>query len=89
MGNHVDVGAHVKESVVEAIGMSVANKTTWGGAVAGFFGYLSQVNWIGLAGVVIALCGLAANVYFQHRRDKREAVESAARIAALQDKCDV
>lgn len=77
----------VHEGVVEAIGASVANKATFGGAAAGFLGWLAQVNWIGLAGVLIALAGLAFNYYFQHRRDKREQAESVARIEALRERC--
>ena len=77
----------VHEGVIEAVGASIANKATFGGAVAGFLGWLSQVNWIGLAGVFIALAGLALNYYFQHRRDMREQAESIARIEALRERC--
>ncbi|MCZ4321450.1 holin [Pseudomonas anguilliseptica] len=77
----------VHEGFIEAVGASVANKFTFGGAATGFIGWLAQVNWIGLAGVLIALAGLAANYYFQHRRDKREQEESAARIQALREQC--
>lgn len=78
---------HVHESVIEAVGISVSNKTTLGGAIAGAFGWIAEINWIGLAGVIIAALGLAANIYFQIRRDRREAAESAARIAALREQC--
>lgn len=40
---------------------------------------------LSLGGFLITLIGLAANIYFQHRRDKREAAESLARIAALRE----
>lgn len=79
----------VHEGVIEAVGASVANKATFGGAAAGFLGWLAQVNWIGLAGVLIALAGLALNYYFQHRRDMREQAESAARIQAYRDQCRI
>lgn len=77
----------VHEGVIEAVGASVANKATFGGAAAGFLGWLAQVNWIGLAGVLIAVLGLAVNFYFSHRRDKREQAESVARIEALREQC--
>lgn len=77
----------VHEGVIEAVGASIANKATFGGAAAGFFGWLAQVNWIGLSGVLIGLAGLAANLYFQHRRDKREALESQERIEAMRVRC--
>lgn len=86
----------VHEGVIEAIGISISNKATLGGAFAGFLGWLAQVNWVGLSGVLIAVAGLAMNYYFQHKRDRREAAadareaaESAARIEALRDQCSV
>lgn len=81
------MGQQVHEGVIEAVGASVANKFTFGGAITGFLGWMAQINWIGLAGVLIALAGLAANFYFQHRRDKREQAESVARIQALRERC--
>lgn len=78
---------HAPEGLIEVVGASVANKLTFGGAATGFIGWLVQVNWIGLAGVLIALAGLAANYYFSHRRDKREQAESLARIDALRERC--
>ena len=50
--------------------------------------FIGSLEWLGLSGVFIALVGLAANIYFQHRRDKREAAESMARIAALREQCE-
>jgi len=44
------------------------------------------VNWIGIAGVVVAMLGLLINFYFQVRRDRREAVESAARNEELRER---
>lgn len=66
---------------LEVVGASVANKTTVAGAVAGAVGWLAQINWMGLCGVLIAVLGLIFNVYFQHRRDRREAFECASRVA--------
>lgn len=70
--------------VIESVGSSVAFKTTFVGALTGVAGFLSQINWIGLSGVLLAVLGLLVNVYFLSRRDRREAAESAARIKALQ-----
>ncbi|QLI49453.1 holin [Pseudomonas phage vB_PaeM_USP_18] len=81
-----DKGAEI---AIEVAGASVANKATAVGAATGIAGWVAQVNWIGLSGVLIAILGLLVNFYFQHRRDKREAAESAARIEAIQGRCDV
>lgn len=70
------------EIAAEVVGASIANKTTMAGAATGFAGWLVEINWLGMSGVLIALLGLLANVYFQIRRDRREARESDARIEA-------
>ena len=67
----------------QTLAEALSNKTTIGGAATGLVGYLASVNWIGLVGVVVAIAGFATNLYFQHRRDKREQLESDARISAL------
>ncbi|WP_454694038.1 holin [Achromobacter aegrifaciens] len=53
-----------------------ANRTTEAGAVTGVVGWAAQVNWIGWAGVLVAVVGLLANLYYQRRRDRREQAES-------------
>lgn len=70
-------------------GAYVANKVTQGGAITGVAGWLASVNWVGLIGAAAAVIGLAANVYFQIRRDRREAAESLARLNALQERCEI
>lgn len=72
---------------VENTAVFAANRTTEAGAVTGVVGWLASVNWIGWFGVMIALGGFAANIYFQRKRDKREQAESEARLAALRDRC--
>jgi hypothetical protein len=67
----------------QTLAEAVSDKATLGGAATGVIGWLASINWIGLLGVVIAAIGLMANVYFQHRRDEREQLETAARIEAL------
>ena len=76
-----------QEGIVEAVGAYVANKGMLVGASTGFVGWLSQVNWVGFAGVAIALIGFLVNTYFQIRKDRREAAESQARIQALREPC--
>lgn len=76
------------EVAAEVLGASLGNKTMAAGAGAGFLGWAAGFNWLGLCGVVVAVLGLLANTYFQLRRDRREAAESAARIAAMRDSCE-
>lgn len=78
---------HSPEGLIEAVAVSVSNKGMLLGGATGFVGWLAQVNWIGIIGVAVAVLGLAANIYFQVRRDRREAAESAARLAALREQC--
>ena len=76
---------------IEAAGVSVTNKATAAGALTGAVGWAASLDWVGLLGAFIAIVGLSANIYFQVRRDRREAKESAARIAAFQgfgEQCD-
>ncbi|KWV82527.1 holin [Pseudomonas phage UFJF_PfDIW6] len=74
------------ESIVEVVGASVANKGMLVGGAAGMVGWLSQVNWIGIAGVAVAVVGLLINLFFQVRKDRRESIESAARLEALKER---
>lgn len=77
------------ESIVEVVGASVASKGMLTGGAVGLVGFFSQVNWIGVSGVVIAVLGLMINLYFQVRKDRREHAESQARLQALKDQCKV
>ena len=85
---------------MEVTAVSLGNKVMTTGALAGGFGWLAQINWMGLIGSVVAVLGFAASVYFQIRKDRREARESESREArktelheaqlrALRDRCDL
>lgn len=75
------------ESIVEAVIIPVANKGLLVGAATGVMGWLSQVNWIGLSGVLVAVLGLVISAYFQIRRDRRETIESQERIRVMREQC--
>lgn len=75
---------HLTQAAEQSI-ISVADKTMGGGAVAGLVGFLSEINWIGLIGALVAIGGLAVSVYFQHRRDRRESEMHRARLSALRN----
>lgn len=85
---------------MEVTAVSLGQKVMTTGAVAGGVGWLTQINWMGLIGTAVAVLGFAASVYFQVRKDRREARESEAREArkaelheaqlrALRDRCDI
>lgn len=71
---------------VEHLALSATGKLTFGSAVIGLFGYLTDINWIGLSAVLFGFIGMAANIYFLVRRDRRERRESEARIRSLSER---
>ncbi len=73
---------------VDAIGASFGSKTTVVGAGAGVVGWAAQIDLLGLAGVICAVLGLLINLYFQIKRDRREAAESNARIKQIESEID-
>ena len=73
------------EIATEATVVSVANKATGAGAAAGMAGFVANINWLGLTGAFVALSGFAVSVYFQIRRDKREAEYHKERLKMLQE----
>ena len=75
---------HLTEAAEKTI-VSIADKTMGGGAIAGIVGFLSEINWIGLIGALVAIGGLVVSVYFQHRRDRRESEMHRARLSALRN----
>lgn len=76
----------LNQAAVDQLAQSLSGKLTFGSAVVGLFGYLSQINWIGLSAVLFGLIGMLANIYFMIRRDRREKRESDIRIAAINAK---
>lgn len=69
--------------------ITAANRATEAGAATGVLGWATQVNWIGWAGVLIALGGLFANLFYQRRRDRRERTEHEARMEAIKSRCEL
>jgi len=69
--------------------MSLAHKTTWGGGLTAVAASMAQWNWAAVVATTVALGGFFVNWYYRHRKDQREAAESAARIAALQKSIEV
>lgn len=80
--------SNMQDAAIEASAIGFTAKATQGGAAAGLLGWFVQVNWLGLTGVLVAVIGLVANLYFQRRRDKREHAEHLARMAQIKGVCD-
>ncbi len=79
----------IKRMNLDDVAIRAASRTTDAGAITGVVGWAAQVNWIGWAGVLVAVVGLFANLYYQRRRDRREQAESEARMAALRERCEL
>lgn len=77
-----------RANFVEEVAIGISNKSMIGGAATGFLGWLASVNWIGLAGVMVAFIGMVASIWFQWRRDRRESLESRERIEAIRSQCE-
>lgn len=78
----------LNQAAADQLAQGFAGKVTFGSAVAGLFGYLSQINWIGLSAVLFGLVSLIFNIYFMVRRDRREKRESDLRIKAIHEKTE-
>ncbi|WP_368640573.1 holin [Castellaniella ginsengisoli] len=73
----------------DAIGIKSSAATTYGASASSIVASVAGWNWTAIITGVVAIVGLAVNVYFQVRRDRRESRESEARIAALKERCDL
>lgn len=73
----------LKGAALDTAAISTANTTMATGGFTGLAGFLLSINWLGLIGATVAVIGLAANIYFQLRRDKREHLEHLERLESL------
>lgn len=60
-------------AAVEVVGASVASKTTTAGAGLAGLGWWFSSEAAVAVGILLGVVGFFANVYFQRRRDKRDA----------------
>ena len=68
---------------------NVGNRTTGGGAVVGFMGWLASSQAIGLLGIGIALLGALVNWYYKREANRRFAAEHALRQQERQIRIDI
>ena len=72
--------------------VSAASRTTYGGGITAVIGWITSIDMVSLAGFIVALVGLAVNVWFQWQRNRREEaqhelrrMESEAKIQAYRN----
>ena len=69
------------QTVDSAIGAS--NNAIGYGTAMGAVGYIQSSEFLGLAGLLIALLGLTVNVYFKRKANKRAEQIHALQVALL------
>ncbi len=68
---------------------TAGSRTTGGGAVVGFLGWLASSQAIGLLGICIALLGALVNWYYKREANRRFAAEHALRQQERQIRIDM
>jgi heme exporter protein D len=69
-----------KHSAVVGSATTFGTKATYAGSGTALIGGLAANEWLAVVGVLIAVLGFLTNLYFQHRRDKREEREHQRRM---------
>jgi predicted MFS family arabinose efflux permease len=78
-----DMPAHA----VDAVGIKSSSATTYGASAGSIVATIAGWNWTAIITCAVAVVGLAVQIYFQVRRDRRETAESRARMEALRARC--
>lgn len=65
----------MKTETIDAIA-TAGSRTTGGGAVVGFLGWLASSQALGLLGICIALLGALVNWYYKREANRRHAAEA-------------
>ena len=77
------------DAIPDTAAISVSTKATIGASGTGLFASVAQWNWTAIVASAVAVIGLAANLYFQRRRDKRERELHKAQMEALKARCQI
>lgn len=72
-----------RQTAIEATVSSYATKTMGTGGATALAGGLTSNEYMAIAGVILAALGFLTNLWFQHRRDKREEVEHNRRMEQM------
>ena len=68
---------------IDAAGLLVGKTATYGGGASAFVFGLSANEAAAVVGAIVAVIGLCVQVFYNRRRDRREATEHRARMSAL------
>jgi predicted MFS family arabinose efflux permease len=74
---------------VDAVGIKSSSAATYGASAGSIVATVAGWNWTAIITCAVAVAGLGVQVYFQIRRDRREAAESRARMEALRARCEL
>lgn len=72
----------MKTETIDAIA-TAGSRTTGGGAIVGFLGWLASSQAIGLLGIGIALLGALVNWHYKREANRRHVAEHQLRMARL------
>lgn len=78
----------MKTETIDALA-TAGGRTSGGGAVVGFLGWLASSQAIGLFGVCIALLGALVSWYYKREANRRLAAEHALRQQERQMRIDI
>jgi len=62
------------------LAISISGKSCISGSAAALLGWASNINWLGVLGATIAVLSFASQLYFNIKRDRREALEHKRRM---------
>ena len=71
----------MNRGAIDATAATLGTKAAYTGATTTVGGWLISSEFGMLVGMVIGVLGLLTNLYFQHRRDRREEREHQRRMA--------
>ena len=78
----------MKSETIDALA-TAGSRTTGGGAVVGFLGWLASSQAIGLLGICIALLGALVSWYYKREANRRFAAEHSLRQQERQSRIDL
>ena len=70
----------MNRDAIDATAATLGSKAAYTGASTAVGGWLLSSEFGVFAGLLIGVLGLLTNLYFQHRRDKREQIEHQRRM---------